>query len=126
MEIVFVIVVLVLIGWHVYDRKQFAKETAALLLAKQGDYDLIISYLHEVIDTLSKERQGDKENQAKLINAVVAKNSVELRDLGMVDKLRPLSSEPQPEVAPDVVPMDQLSEEEFDAHIQQTLTDSGV
>lgn len=61
----------------------------------------------------------EKRERAKLINALIAKTAQDAVNLGLTDKLAPLK--PQEEKAPDMVPLDQLTEEEFDNHISQEL-----
>lgn len=61
----------------------------------------------------------EKKERAKLINALIAKTPEQARDLTLADKVTPLK--PQPDLPSEFVPIDQLTDEEFDAHIQQEL-----
>lgn len=63
-----------------------------------------------------KESNAEK---AKLINALVAKSPEQFRDLNLADKVAPIKPETQKQ--PDLVSIDQMSEEEFDKHIKQQL-----
>ena len=63
-----------------------------------------------------KESNGEK---AKLINALIAKTPEQARDLTLADKVR--IEVPQSETPPDIVPLDSLSDEEFDEHVQQQI-----
>ena len=63
-----------------------------------------------------KESNAEK---AKLINALIAKSPEQFRDLNLADKVAPIK--PEPPQPPDIIPTDQMSEEEFDKHIQQQL-----
>ena len=63
-------------------------------------------------------KESNKE-KAKLVNALVAKSPEQFRDLNLADKVAPIKSEPpQP---PDLILTDQMSEDEFDKHIQEQL-----
>lgn len=63
-----------------------------------------------------KESNAEK---AKLINALVAKSPEQFRDLNLADKVEPIK--PAAPKQQDIVPFEQMSEEDFDAHIQQQL-----
>lgn len=63
-------------------------------------------------------RETNKE-RAQMVNALIAKNAQEMRDMTMAQNIKVTA--PAPSTPPDVVPLDSLSEEEFDTHIQQQL-----
>ncbi len=63
-----------------------------------------------------KESNAEK---AKLINALIAKSPEQFRDLNLADKVEPLK--PEPQRPSDLVPVDQMTEEEFDEHIKSQL-----
>lgn len=66
-----------------------------------------------------KEYQGRKERR-ELIQAVVARNATELANLQYSDKIK---VEMQPENPnPDLTPVEQLNDEEFDTFILQHAT----
>lgn len=60
-----------------------------------------------------------KEEKVKLINALIAKTPQQAVDLTMADRLS--VTVPKEEKPPDLVPLDQLSEEDFDRHIEEAL-----
>lgn len=60
------------------------------------------------------------EERVKLINAILAKNTQEYVTRTLADATKEIKPEVNPQ-DPDLIPMDQLDEEAFDAHIQQTL-----
>lgn len=71
-----------------------------------------------LICLLAWEHYQTRKERNKLINAIIAKDAKELKDLDFVDKL------PTPKVdttKPDLVPFDQMDEEEFDRHIEEEL-----
>ena len=62
-----------------------------------------------------QEFQNRKERN-KLINALISKDAKELADLEFREKLKP---EPIEEKLPDMVPLDELTEDEFDKFIKK-------
>jgi hypothetical protein len=62
--------------------------------------------------------ESNKE-KAKLVNALIAKNAQELRDLNLTDKL--VIKPPATAEGPDLMSVEQLSDEEFDEHIKEQL-----
>lgn len=56
--------------------------------------------------------------KSKLINALLAKDSQEYVNRTLADNTK---IEPEVTRDPDLIPMDQLNEEDFDKHIQATL-----
>ncbi len=67
-------------------------------------------------------REQNRE-RSKLINAILAKDSQEYVNRTLADSTQVLKPEVNP-TDPDLLPMDQLSEEDFDKHIQATLGNS--
>lgn len=63
-----------------------------------------------------------KEEREKLVNALIAKDATELRDLEYVAKL-PKQTKPQ---ELDLVPFEQMNEEQFDEHIEKELRDQNA
>ncbi len=63
-------------------------------------------------------KESNKE-KAKLINALIAKNPEQLRDLDLADKV--VLPKPSVNPTPELIPEDQLSEEDFDQVIKQQL-----
>lgn len=58
--------------------------------------------------------------QNKLINALIAKNPEQMRDLTLADKVKPI--EPSPNLTtPDLIPEQNLDEDAFDKMIQDQL-----
>lgn len=76
---------------------------------------IIVSLLASFI-LYVKESNAEK---AKLINALIAKSPEQFRDLNLADKVEPIK--PEPPKPPDLIPIGQLSDEEFDRHIQEEL-----
>ena len=64
-------------------------------------------------------RETNKE-KAKLVNALIAKTPEQARDLDMVDKVQ-VKVQPQTTQAPDLVPLENVSDDEFEEHIQSEL-----
>ncbi len=63
--------------------------------------------------------QETNKEKAKLINALIAKTPEQARDLNLSDKVQPIHL---PKVVPsDLIPMEQLSDDDFDKHIQSEL-----
>lgn len=60
------------------------------------------------------------KEKAKLINALIAKNPEQMRDLTLADKVAPIKPQAQAEM-PDLIPEQNLDEEAFDAFIKQEL-----
>ena len=60
------------------------------------------------------------QEKAKLVNAIIARNAQEMTNLTLADQtqIKPEVSVPNP----DLVPTDQMTDEQFDDHIQQELT----
>lgn len=89
---------------------------------------VIVSLIGVIIFLLyrgEKERKILLDNftidKNKLINALVARKPEEYRDLVLADKVTPITTPPQAQQSPDLVPLDQVSDEDFDAHIQEQL-----
>lgn len=61
---------------------------------------------------------NNRKERSKLINALVAKDAQELRDLEFVDKFQPVQQE---EKTPDLTAVESLTDEEFDKAIQEEL-----
>jgi hypothetical protein len=78
-------------------------------------FGLIIIALLAAFVLYVKESNAEK---AKLINALVAKSPEQFRDLNLADKVAPLKPDVKP---PDIIPLDQMTDEEFDNHIAQQL-----
>lgn len=72
---------------------------------------LIIAFVFYVSET-NKEK-------AKLVNALIAKTPEQARDLNLADKVTPIK--PITQAPSDIVPIDSLSDEEFDKHIAEQL-----
>lgn len=66
---------------------------------------------------LLMERHAEEHN--KLINALIAKSPDQMRDLTLADKVSPIK--PQEQTPPDLIPEQQLSEEDFDRAIADEL-----
>lgn len=79
-------------------------------------FGLIIIALLAAFVLYVKESNAEK---AKLINALVAKNPEQFRDLNLADKVEPIK--PPEQQLPDLVSLDNMSEEDFDKHIQDQL-----
>lgn len=127
-EVVFGVIILALIAWHFLDRKERDRNHNEALAQARSDYlaasheqtvndEATIDHLQEVIKDLSKEHQGDTDNTAKLINALIAKTTAEVRDLNLTDKIGAFQHVAQPEVPPDMVPVEQLSQDEWEQHV---------
>lgn len=63
-------------------------------------------------------QEANKE-KAKLINALVSKNPEDFRNLILADKVQQIKTPTQ--VAPDLVPENQLSQQEWENAIHETL-----
>jgi hypothetical protein len=63
--------------------------------------------------------EKSKQQHDKLINALIARKPEEFRDLTMADKVQPIA--PQPQRPPDLTPLDQVSDDDFDAHIREEI-----
>lgn len=129
MEIVFIILTIAVLALYYVHTQQLLKRLVAQVpngqVSNGQDKAIEISestidHLKSVISDLTKERAMDKETVAKLVNAVIAKNASEARDLGLTDKVGKIPAEPQG-TGPDLVPLDELSDEEFDKHIGNQL-----
>ncbi len=59
----------------------------------------------------------ENKEKAKTINALIAKNSQELLNHEMADKIQEVKTEPQIEMPPEFVEESSLSDEEFDAKV---------
>lgn len=64
-----------------------------------------------------QEYQNRKE-RAKLVNALMSKNATELASLEFVDKVRPVETKP---VIDPMISTADMSDEEFDKHIEEQL-----
>ena len=53
---------------------------------------------------------SNRKERSKFINALIAKTPEQLRDLDFVDKVK---VDVKPNTAPDLVPVDQMSDEDF-------------
>ena len=74
---------------------------------------LIVAFAFYVVEN-NKERD-------RLINAIVAKTPEQLRDLNMADKVKIHATVPMADQQPDLTPLENVSEEEFDEHIKAQL-----
>ena len=59
---------------------------------------------------------NNRRERKHLVNALMAKNSAELRDLDFVDQVGP-TLKTEPTTTSNLVPVDQLSDEEFEEQI---------
>ncbi len=85
---------------------------------------LLVGVIVYVLHQAQKERKIIAEQHTidknKLINALVARKPEELRDLTLADKVGPIAPAPE-QKPPDMIPMEQLSDEDFDSAIQDQL-----
>lgn len=72
---------------------------------------LLLGFALYVVET-NKEK-------AKLINALIAKTPEQMRDLNLADKVKSIT--PPPASSPDLVPLETLSEDDFEEHIKKEL-----
>ena len=63
-------------------------------------------------------REVNKE-KSKLINALISKNAVELRDLELTEKVKPI--ETAVDKQPDLVPEAEITDDEFDKAIKEEI-----
>ena len=60
-----------------------------------------------------------KLERKQLINAILAKTPEQLRDLNLADKV--VIQTAPPNTQPDLVPINEMSEDDFDTHIKEQL-----
>lgn len=129
-EVVFGIIIVLLILWHFLDRRERESLHNEAIAQAREDYlkaeheqaindESTIDHLEEIIKNLSKERQGDKENTAKLINALISKTAREAQELGMTDRIGVFKHNQQQdeEKDPDLIPVEQLPQDEWEKHV---------
>lgn len=63
------------------------------------------------------EKRQDRLERSKLINALLARNATELANLEFVDKVKPSDTK----VQQDAIATSDMTDEEFDEHIQEQL-----
>lgn len=66
---------------------------------------------------LAWDRHENRKERSKLINAIMAKTPQDLRDLEFVDKVK---VDVKPPVDPDLIPVDQMSDEQFGEMVGQS------
>lgn len=79
---------------------------------------VLLIFIGVLAGLLAWEKHTNKEERDKLINALLSKNAAELRDLEFVAKLPKQQEEKIPS---DFVAIEDLSDEDFDKHIEETL-----
>ncbi len=84
-----------------------------------ADIALGLVSLSLVIAFVFYVRESNKE-KAKLINALIAKTPEQARDLDLADKVAPIQPAVTPQ-QPDLVPLENVDEEEFEQHIKEQL-----
>src|SRR5258706_5203029 len=111
-EVVFGVIILALIAWHYWHVKELSKTHGALisqvqedkqqaLVIQQDQHESVVKHLKDIITDLSKERVGDKANMSKMINALVAKTTQDVKDLNLTDKISVIKpTAPEPETPP--------------------------
>ena len=78
---------------------------------------ILLSVIISLVVLIAYKEKINKEEKDKLINALVAKNATELRDLTAVDKIVVKPTVPE---KPDLVSMDSLSDEEWNNQVLKT------
>lgn len=78
---------------------------------------ILLSVIISLVVLIAYKEKINKEEKDKLINALVAKNATELRDLTAVDKIVVKPTVPE---KPDLVSMDSLSDEEWNKQVLKT------
>jgi len=66
----------------------------------------------------------NKQERKKLIDAYLAKNITELKQAEAIEKSKPIP--PPAEVSPDFIPMDEVTDEQFDVAIRKELGEETV
>lgn len=67
---------------------------------------------------LAWEKYENRKERSKLINAIMSRNAEQFRDIEFVDKVR---LETKPPVIDPMVSTADMTEEEFDKHIEEQL-----
>ena len=110
LDIALIIIILALLIKHDRETKANRFQQDRELGFLTTEKDAVITTLRSVISELQK-------SQTKLVNAVMSKNAIELRDLTMTEKI----DMNQAEKPPDLIPMDQLDDEGFNEVISDQL-----
>ena len=115
-DIILGILVIAFALFDYFELRYYRAANKQALKDNSETYEATIKHLKDIIADLSKERVGDKANMSKMINALIAKTANEVRDLNLTDKIK---FNPVPEAPPDLVPLGELSDDEWEEQIKK-------
>lgn len=126
-DIIFAVIIVLLCIWHAYDVRKLQQQHGGdvennrldyleLLKAQRIESEATVDHLEDIMKDLTKERSGEVANTSKLINAVIAKNANEVRDLNLTDKVS-IANQPANTPDSDLVPVADLSQSEWEEHV---------
>ena len=80
----------------------------------------LVCVIIALLGYMAWDRYETRKERNKLINAIIAKSSADFKDLEAIEKIEVKAHVPL-ETPPDFSPVETLSDEEFDKHIQEEL-----
>ena len=79
---------------------------------------VLLATIISLIVLIAYTEKINQEEKDKLVNALIAKNATELRDLTAADKIKVEETKPTP---PAMIPMDSLDDEEWEKQVTKNL-----
>lgn len=104
-DIFLYLLIVALAIYHWLDRQELVKT-----------HNQVIQHYKDIINNLSTEHVGANANTSKLINAVIAKNTQDVKDLNLVDQVK-VTNQPVEAPEQDLVPLDELNQEQWEEQV---------
>lgn len=79
---------------------------------------VLLAVISALVTLVAYKDKVAKEERDKLVNALLAKNAQELRDLQIADKVKVEPTQPE---KPDLIPTDTLTDEEWEQKIANDI-----
>lgn len=108
------LLVIALALFHWFDRQELINQ-----------HNKVIGHYKDIIDSLSQEHAGTTATTSKLINAVIAKNTNEARDLNLTDRVQ-ITNQPIQTPENDLMALDELSQDKWEEQVLGTQEEEKV
>lgn len=99
------LLVVALAIYHWFDRSELVNQ-----------HNKVIGHYKDIIDSLNKEHEGVNANTSKLINAVIAKNTQDVKELNLTDRIA-ITNQAVEAPENDLMPLDELSQEQWEEQV---------
>lgn len=82
-----------------------------------------VAVIIALVALLGWDKYQNRKERAKFLNAIMSKNAQDMVNLDLADKTDIKASAPPQAVAPDLIPEEQISDEDFEKYVLKQKED---